>query len=218
MKSFLSIVAVLLAATSTSSGATSSIALAAESPALRDSVAPVFPRQRSATAVGRYAQANPPAQPAPQAPPMPQRTEILRFDNWTVTCLYFTEGPKKHVCSAGLQVQVQQSGNTQTLLAWTIYLNDSNQFVTNLQTPTGISIPPGVRIEFDKKAGRTLPFDSCDTGHCTAISVMDSAFIHDLSGAQSAEIVIHAQNGKNIQFDIPIKGFDKAYAQLKNPP
>jgi invasion protein IalB len=171
----------------------------------------------------RSAQANPATQPAPapaqnQPPPQPQRTEILRFENWTVTCLYYAEGPKKHACSARLQVQVQQSGSTQTLLAWTIHPNESNQFVTDLQTPTGVSIAPGVQIEFDKKAKRTLPFDSCETGHCTALSTMDSTFIHELSTAQAAEIVIHAQNGQNIQFNIPIKGFDKAYAQLKANP
>jgi invasion protein IalB len=169
----------------------------------------------------RSAQANPAPQPAqtqaPPPPPVPQRTEILRFDNWTVTCLYFVEGPKKHSCSARLQVQVQQSGTTQTLMAWTVYPNESNQFVTDLQTPTGVSIAPGVQVEFDKKAKRTLAFDSCDTGHCTAVSTMDNAFIHDVSTAQAAEIAIHAQNGQTIQFNIPLKGFDKAYAQLKAP-
>ena len=169
----------------------------------------------------RSAQANPAPQPAqtqaPPPPPVPQRTEILRFDNWTVTCLFFVEGPKKHSCSARLQVQVQQSGSTQTLMAWTVFPNESNQFVTDLQTPTGVSIAPGVQVEFDKKAKRTLPFESCDTGHCTAVSTMDNAFIHDVSTAQAAEVAIHAQNGQTIQFNIPLKGFDKAYAQLKAP-
>jgi invasion protein IalB len=174
----------------------------------------------------RYAQAPPSASPpSPQTPaqnrpppPTPQRTEILKFDNWMVTCFYFTEGPKKHACSAQLQVQVQQSGASQTLLSWVVSPNDSNQTVTDLQTPTGISIPPGVQIEFDKKTKRTLPFDSCDTGHCTAVSTMDANFIRELSTAQAAEILIHAGNGQTIQFNIPVKGFDKAYAQLRPAP
>jgi hypothetical protein len=47
---------------------------------------------------------------------------------------------------------------------------------------------------------------------------MDNAFIHDLSAAQSAQIALHAINGQTLQFDFPVKGFDKAFGQLRAAP
>lgn len=162
----------------------------------------------------KLAQAAAAPQPQVQTPPpaTPQRTEILRFENWIVTCDYFNDGARKQACVA--RMQVQQSGTNQILLAWTIAASDSKQFVSEMQTPTGVAIAPGVEIELDKKAKRKLAFESCEAGHCIAKSAMDNAFIQDLSAAQSAQIAIHATNGQTLQFDIPVKGFDKAYAQL----
>jgi invasion protein IalB len=171
----------------------------------------------------RYAQAAPPAAPAAPAapaqnpqpqPPQPQRTEILRFENWTASCNYYNEGAKKQECAARLQVQ--QSGTNQILLSWIVSANDKKQFVSELQTPTGVAIAPGVEIEFDKKTKHTLTYESCDTGHCTATAVMDNTFIRDLSAAQNAQVAVHAMNGQTLNFDFPVKGFDKAYAQLRS--
>jgi invasion protein IalB len=172
---------------------------------------------RSSEQSQRYAQAAPAPAPqlpaAPPPPPTPQRTEILRFENWTVTCNYYNDGAKKQACAARLQVQ--QSGTNQILLSWTVLANDSKQIVSEMQTPTGVTIAPGVEMELDKKGKRTLAFESCDPGHCTATAVMDAAFVRDLSAAQSVQIAVHAINGQTLQFDIPAKGFDKVYAQLR---
>jgi invasion protein IalB len=164
----------------------------------------------------------PPA-PAPEAPaaqgqttpppPAPQRTEITRFDNWVVTCNDFTEGPKKRVCSA--QINVQQQGTNQVIMTWSVFVNDAKQFVTALLTPTGIMIAPGVDLQPEKGAKRKINYESCDNGRCTAAVTMDAAMIREVSAASSAQVSITAINGNTVQFNIPIKGFDKAYAHLR---
>ena len=176
-------------------------------------------RQRRNTPIqGQQAQAQPQAQTqaAPQGPPppTPQRTEIVKFDNWTVTCLEFAEGTPKKTCAA--QLQVQQSGTNQLLLAWTVSLNESKQFVTVLQTPTGVSIPSGIELQPEKAGKRKLSYESCEPGRCTSTFTIDAALLRELTAAPTAQVVIYAVNGQSVQFNIPLKGFDKASAHLRS--
>jgi invasion protein IalB len=154
-----------------------------------------------------------PGQPAAPPPPTPQRTEITRFDNWVVTCNDFTEGPKKRVCSG--QINVQQQGSNQVILTWTVFTNDAKQFVTALQTPTGILITPGVEVQPEKGTKRKINYESCDNGRCTAAVTMDNNMIREITAAPNAQVSITAMNGSTVQFNIPIKGFDKALVQLR---
>lgn len=49
------------------------------------------------------------------------RTEILAFDNWTVTCRDFAAGGPPRACQAALEmVQQAQGGPPQALLTWSL--------------------------------------------------------------------------------------------------
>ena len=181
--------------------------------------APSRARRAPPPVQGQQAQTQQPVQqPQPQAAApaarSPQRTEIVKFDNWTVTCLEYPEGTPKKTCAA--QLQVQQSGSNQVLLAWTVSLNDSKQFVTLLQTPTGVSIPSGVELQPEKAGKRKLSYESCEPARCTSTFTIDAALLRELSTAPTAQVVIFAANGQSVQFNIPIKGFDKASAHLRS--
>ena len=156
---------------------------------------------------------NPPPQGAPAQPPVPQRTETFNFDNWSVICSDYAEGPRKHNCVAVLKVQ--QSGSNQIILTWTIAINDSKQFVAVLQTPTGVLIRPGVELQLEKVAPRRIEFESCEPGRCTASLVMDNAFMKDAGVAANASIGLQSANGQSVQISFTLKGFDKALAQLR---
>ncbi len=153
------------------------------------------------------------AQPAAPPPPSPFRTEIVRFDHWVATCNDFAEGPKKRICTA--QLLVQQSNTNQILLAWVISVNDSKQFVTLLQTPTGIRLGPGVEMHLEKVSKRAIPYETWEPNHCIASIVMDAAMMRDVTASAKVQLIIHAVNGQVLNFDIPIKGFDKAIGQLR---
>src|SRR5256885_8327408 len=120
----------------------------AEAPSRARRAPPSAPSQQVPPQQAQAQQSAPQPQAAAPAARSPQRTEIVKFDNWTVTCLEYPEGTPKKTCAA--QLQVQQSGSNQVLLAWTVSLNDSKQFVTLLQTPTGVSIPSGVELQPEK--------------------------------------------------------------------
>jgi invasion protein IalB len=166
---------------------------------------------------GRLAQAAPPsgqsqqAQPAPAAPKIPTRTEILTFDGWVVTCNEF-ESQKNRVCSALLQILQQNNG--QVVFSWTVAHDSNKQVVAVMQTPTGVLIGPGVELRVGKSPARKIPFTSCETGRCVASMTMDANLLRDLTTSSTAEAVIQGSQGNTVQFNIQMKGFDKAYAAL----
>jgi invasion protein IalB len=164
----------------------------------------------------RQIQAQAQVQPQGQAPAQPaplvlQRTEILNFDGWVATCREFTDKTKGRVCSA--QIEAQQSNNV--VFVWTVSANESKQFASVFQVPTGLLIGPGVEVRMGKANPRTVPFTSCEPGRCTATVVMDNNFIRDAQATESAEVVVRAVSGNNVQFNIPMKGFEKALGVLK---
>lgn len=144
--------------------------------------------------------------------PVPVRTEILNFENWAVTCREFAETPKKRNCAAQLQVSQQGGGNV--VLVWTVGPNEENKIVGLLQTPTGVSIAPGVELKLGSAAPRKFPFATCDTGRCTALVPIDPAIVREMTATPNAEVTVHAPNGAGVQFSFAVKGFDKAYAEL----
>jgi invasion protein IalB len=169
---------------------------------------PISPPARSAQAPAAPAQ---PQQPAAAPPKIPTRTEILRFDGWVVTCNEFTE-PKTRVCAMLLQI-LQQNTN-QVVFSWTVELDNSKQATTIMQTPTGVAIPPGVELRIGKSPARKVPFASCDNGRCIATMIMDANLLREMAATPTAEAVIQGSQGNTVQFNIQMKGFDKAYAVL----
>ena len=175
------------------------------------------------------AQTSPQAQPAPPAnaatPParLPQRTETLRFDNWVVTCQEFADAPKKRTCNA--ELRAEDSGSARIILVWTLYMNDRKQLVGVLQTPSGVMLAPGVEVKLDNgqdgekakenASAKKFMYESCEPNRCIATLNLDSAFVRDATAASTITVIIRAINGSTSQFKFPIKGFDKAYGQLK---
>jgi len=149
---------------------------------------------------------------APTPPQIPTRTEILNFDNWAVTCNEFADGPRARRCSALLQI-LQQNTN-QIVFTWTVALDERKQPVAVMQTPTGVVIPPGVELRVGKLPSQKIPFASCDTGRCVATTTLDASLLREMTISPTAEAVIQGSQGNTVQFNIQLKGFDRAYAVL----
>ncbi len=153
---------------------------------------------------------------------LPEHTETWRFDNWLVTCQEFADPPKKRACNAALRAQT--SGNASVIIIWTVSINDKKQFVGVLETPPGVLLAPGVEMELqstkDAKKQTKGPkykfvYESCGPSRCAATLNFDDAFIREAMSAATANLLIQSSDGSTVRFDFPIKGFDKAYAQLK---
>ena len=161
------------------------------------------------------AQANP-SQAAAQAPAagpqVPTRTEILNFENWAVTCNEFADAPRAKRCSALLQI-LQQNTN-QIVFTWTVALDEHKQLVAVMQTPTGVVIPPGVELKVGKLPAQKIPFASCDPGRCIATATVDANLLREMTTSPTAEAIIQGSQGNTVQFNIQMKGFDRAYTAL----
>jgi invasion protein IalB len=149
---------------------------------------------------------------APAPPQVPTRTEILNFENWAVTCNEFAESPKAKRCSALLQI-LQQNTN-QIVFTWTVAMDDRKQLVAVMQTPTGVVIPPGVELRVGKLPSQKIPFASCDPGRCIATTTVDANLLREMTTSPTAEAIIQGSQGNTVQFNIQLKGFDRAYAVL----
>jgi invasion protein IalB len=158
--------------------------------------------------------ANPTQQAAatPAAPPIPTRTEILNFDGWTVTCSEFADGPRTKRCSALLQILQQNTG--QVVFTWSVGLDERKQLIAVMQTPTGVAILPGVELRIGKSQPQKIPFASCEPNRCIATMSVDGNLLREMTTAATAEAVIQAAQGNIVQFNIQLKGFDRAYAAL----
>jgi invasion protein IalB len=172
----------------------------------------------AARAQTKQAQAQPQPQAQPQQPAAPAsppvRTEIVRFDGWSVTCNEFAEANRKRHCVA--QLQVQPNNANQVVMTWSIAINDSKQFVMAIQTPTGVMIAPGVKLKLEKAADRTIAYESCDNGQCIATQVIDNNLLRDLGAAATAQVTMQANNGNQVNLNFSIKGTDKAVAHLRS--
>jgi invasion protein IalB len=152
-------------------------------------------------------------QSQPPAPVQPVRTEILNFDNWSVTCRDFAEGKRTHICFALLQIAQQNNNQNQVIFSWTIGLDEDNHQVMTLQTPTGVALAPGIELKLAKGI-KTIAYTSCETGHCLATSAVDAGLVRELSASAEIQAIIHSSDGREVTVNIPMKGFEKAYAAL----
>jgi invasion protein IalB len=141
----------------------------------------------------------------------PQRTETINFDNWILTCREFLEGPKKRAC--GATVSLQKQDNNQTILVWTVQKNDTGQMLSTVQTPSGVAIAPGIEVKLEKATAH-MAFDYCEPNRCSGSLTLDKTFLKELTVAPKVTIVIQSSEGKSVNFEFPIRGFDKALAQM----
>jgi invasion protein IalB len=153
-----------------------------------------------------------PAAAPPAAPSLPQRTETITYDNWTVTCRDTIGGTAKKVCSAMLQIVDQKQKSV--IFAWLIGRNAEGALLTVMQTPTGVLIQKGLELKVDNANVRRLNYSSCATESCEASAVMDDGFNKEMIAGQTATATVYAVNGQGVNFNIPLKGIDKAIASI----
>lgn len=144
------------------------------------------------------------------------RTEILTYDNWTVTC---RDGqPKeKRVCSAELAISQEANNQRRVVFAWLMGLGKDNVPTSALRFLPGVSITPGLELKFPEKAVRKVPITVCEPTHCEATTPMDDAFVKEASAALQAEVVLQASDGRQVTFTVNMKGFSQALAAVRKP-
>jgi invasion protein IalB len=179
----------------------------------------------SATASTATAQQRRPPAPAPaetsqqaqeaQAASAQGRTEILTYDNWTVTCRDGRDPKEKRVCSAELSIFQEAQGQRRAVFAWIMGLNKDGALTSAFRFLPGISIVPGMELKFADKPARKVPITSCEPSVCEATTPMDDGFIKEASQLVQAEAIVTASDGRQVTFTINMKGFAPALAAIR---
>jgi invasion protein IalB len=171
-------------------------------------------QQRPKAVPPHSAQAQAPA-PASNAATVTGRTEILTYDNWTVTCVDGREPKEKRVCSAELNIFQEVQGQRRAMFSWVMGLNKDGVPTIALRFPPGVLIAPGVELKFADRAPRKVPIISCEPAVCEASTTLDDGFIRDASSVIQGEAVIQASDGRLANFTINMKGFAQAAAAIR---
>jgi invasion protein IalB len=143
------------------------------------------------------------------------RTEILTYDNWTVTCRDGREPKDKRICSAELNIFQEAQGQRRAVFSWLIGLNKDGALALALRFPPGVQIAPGVDLKFADRAPRKVPITSCEPGVCEASMTMDDGFMREASSVIQGEALIQASDGRTVTFTINMKGFAQAVAAIR---
>src|SRR6185369_5043285 len=120
------------------------------------------------------------------------RTEILTYDNWTVTCRDGRDPKEKRACSAELSIFQESGGQRRAVFAWIMGLNKDGALTSAFRFLPGISIVPGMELKFADKPARRVPITTCEPAACEATTPMDDGFIREASQLVQAEAVVTA--------------------------
>lgn len=169
-------------------------------------------QQRTTTVPPNASQAQ---APGATAAAVSGRTEILTYDNWTVTCRDGRDPKEKRVCTAELNIFQEAQGQRRAVFSWLMGLNKDGALAIALRFPPGVQIVPGVDLKFADRAPRKIPITSCEPAVCEASTTIDDAFIREASAVIQAEAVIQASDGRQVTFTINMKGFAQAVAAIR---
>lgn len=166
------------------------------------------------------------AQPPQHAAPAPQqnaqgssqgnpaeKTETINFGNWILSCREFVDGPKKRACA--MTTSIRKTDTRRIVLSWTIRQNNKGELISVIETLPGISITPGIQLKLENSATpHKVPFEICEPNWCMGTVAMDKALVQEVTASSKASITITSSAGQPFTFELPIKGFEKAYARM----
>jgi len=153
-----------------------------------------------------------PAQPAPAAT---SRTEIVTYDNWTVTCREVSDAKDRRVCSAELNIFQEANNARRVVFSWLVGLDKAGKLAMALRFPPGVSVQPGVELKFADRPARRLAINTCEPAWCEVSQPMDDAFVREATAATQANAMIVASDGRQVTFTIFLKGFAQAVAAVR---
>lgn len=161
----------------------------------QDASAPAHPPAPRRPAAHQVAQAKPASKPKPVPAAEAQQAAVTqtppgnttRFGNWIVTC-----GPKNAStdpaeCIALVSVAKDKDDKRPVVVMGVTKRAGQLTFFTH--TPTGVSIKPGVDIQFEGKAPRHFEYTSCEPPLCTISSPVDDAILEEIVTTPNAAVL-----------------------------
>jgi invasion protein IalB len=139
----------------------------------------------------------------PPRPAGPQRIETVIYDSWRVICRDIVGVKGKKNCSAMLQVV--EPKQKQVVFTWVLGYDNKGTLTAVFQTPVGVQLLRGLELKLGTAQARKVSFITCSSRVCEAVTM----------SAPTAVATAYAMNGRGVQFNINMKGFDKAIEALQ---
>lgn len=147
------------------------------------------------------------------AAPAPAPATQAPANNWASRCVAGArQGPLE--CSIEQRLVMQNTG--QLVAAVTIRLpTDSTAPVMMIQTPLGLLLPPGVRIDIDGGAAQTLPLQTCDNSGCYAGNPVSDEMLNAMAGGSKLNLTFQNLNKQDVTVSATLVGFTAAFQRIR---
>jgi invasion protein IalB len=149
----------------------------------------------------------------PPRPAGPQRIETVIYDSWRVICRDIVGVKGKKNCSAMLQVV--EPKQKQVVFTWVLGYDNKGTLTAVFQTPVGVQLLRGLELKLGTAQARKVSFITCSSRVCEAVTPLNAVLLKEAMSAPTAVATAYAMNGRGVQFNINMKGFDKAIEALQ---
>lgn len=119
------------------------------------------------------------------------------------------ENLEKEVCV--VSQELRDPNTAQLVASATIRLIEGEQKVLILAVPTGVLIPPGMRVQIDQAEPKKADYAICFPNACVARMLIDDAYISSLKNGGQLGIAVMGGDQQQVGFPLSLVGFTKAY-------
>ena len=134
-----------------------------------------------------------------------------KYGAWMVTCSIEAQSDTEE-CSAIYEIVDKQKGIT--LMSWLVGFSKKQMLMSEIVTPTGVLIPPGVGLTVDQEKLITIPYAACAPRGCKSRFELTRKLRAKLAKASSVVVSVTALDGRSLNFSLDFNGFRKALADL----
>ena len=168
-----------------------------------------------APAPKRKPTAAPKANPAPAAQPTAaQAAAPAQRPDWNIQCQNAASGSGFN-CQMSRAVVLKQ--NRKLLLRVTVTLPAQTKKPALLvQTPFGLFLPAGVRLQIDEKKPQGMVLQTCNQNGCFASGPISKQMLTGMKKGKQLKAIFQNLQKKDITVALPLSGFAKHYAQMES--
>lgn len=160
----------------------------------------------TATMAQDAAPAAPETPAAPAAPAVPAVPEPAA--NWVKLCGKDPQGAKE-ICF--VQRELRTDSGQFLASAGIRGVDGEARKILLVQTPVGMLIQPGMRVQVDKGKQEAAKYTICFPNACFAELPVDDAFVNSLKRGNELILTTLNQQAKGVNFKLSLSGFTAAY-------
>ncbi|MBZ0218687.1 MAG: invasion associated locus B family protein [Fimbriimonadaceae bacterium] len=145
------------------------------------------------------AQTNQPAEAAPDAVPQSAWVKLCNVD----------EGTNKEICV--VSQELRSSDNGQLVASLSIRLVEGEKNILIAAVPTGVILPPGLRVNVDENPPASAQYTICFPNACVARMELKDEFIALMKKGKNIGIAVIDGSQQTIGFPMTLIGFTAAF-------